>query len=45
METVTARGQGKYRSIFRFVVQYQKSVATNHARAAAARNTKIAAAE
>src|SRR5436190_9308946 len=35
--------QARYRSIFRFVVQYQKWAATNRAPVAAVKNTKIAA--
>jgi hypothetical protein len=41
----TAMEQGRFRSIYRFVAQYQKSAETNHAPAAAGRNTKTVAAE
>jgi hypothetical protein len=41
-----AMGQGReYQSICQFVVQFQKSAATNRAPAAAGRNTRTAAAE
>src|ERR671931_682002 len=39
-----ATAQAKYQSTCQFVVQYQKLVATNRARAAAGRNTRTAAA-
>ena len=42
-EMATLRA-GKYRSTFRFVVQYRRSAATNHAPAAAEKNTRTAAA-
>ena len=42
-EMATAMEQGKYRSIYQFVVQYQRSVATSRAPVAAEKNTRTAA--
>jgi hypothetical protein len=38
----TAMEQGRFRSIFRFGAQYQKSAGTNRAPVAAEKNTKTA---